>query len=80
MVTWRDWFAPQEWAALLWQEEEDGEFQKLEACTYSGKPYGNSGFLARLSGQFGRPLVYRRPGRPRKNTPIGANQTQVAQA
>jgi hypothetical protein len=54
-------------AALLRQEEDEGECQKLTSHTETADSW-----------RVGRPLVYRPPGRPRKEMPDGLKLSQMA--
>jgi len=47
-------------------DEEKGILEEIREQTRLGKPLGDGGFLEALSKQFGRMLVFRPKGRPKK--------------
>jgi hypothetical protein len=63
---WEDQFSGQAWRELLAAPRSREEVRKLEQCTYSGKPYGEASYVESLSERFGRSLVVRAAGRPKK--------------
>lgn len=63
---WSRRFTPEEWSALLRQEDPREEVLRLERCTFAGKPYGEPGFVQHLAQVSGRVLDLQLRGRPKK--------------
>ena len=54
------------WALWLRDQEDDEALRQLAQCTRTGRPAGDSKFVARLESLLGRCLRPRKGGRPRK--------------
>jgi putative transposase len=55
-----------EYKKFIKMDEEKGILEEIREQTRLGKPLGDGGFLEALSKQFGRMLVFRPKGRPKK--------------
>jgi putative transposase len=55
-----------EYKKFMKMAEEKGFVEEIRGQTRLGKPFGGEGFLEGLSKRFGRSLVFRPKGRPRK--------------
>ncbi len=55
-----------DWSAWLREPLADGRVSAIRQRTMTGRPAGDSEFVARVGEQLGRELTTRRPGRPRK--------------
>ena len=70
-----DWWQAQgearSWSEMLNRERAD--VQELEACTYSGKPFGEAGFVEEISEPYGRHWTR---GRPPKDRAVEGNGAQ----
>ena len=53
------------WGQFLMQRDEDGFGGSMQRHERTGRPLGDSPFLRRLEDLLARPLVPRKPGRPR---------------
>lgn len=58
------------WIGLLAEPEELTVIRSLQRGTFSGRPAGNSDFVARLEQQLGRPLASRQGRRPQKESAL----------
>ncbi len=55
------------WPALLAEADEEAAVARFRSHAGTGRPLGDTAFLARLEAETGRRLRPGRPGRPRKN-------------
>ena len=63
---WTEAYPPERWREMLSRSDVMEARAELEACTFSGKPFGGGEFREALARLHGRSLVLRKPGRPRK--------------
>ncbi len=54
--------APPDWEAFL-REQDDEVVERLRACTYAGRPFGDEEFVKEVGKRFGRTWVRGRPGK-----------------
>ena len=55
------------WRALLSEEEKADDIERLRLHTRTGRPLGGVMFLNLMESLLKRPVLPRRPGRPRKS-------------
>ena len=73
-----DWWgreSPSDWAERLGRDEDE-QVLALRKCTYSGKPFGDEGFVENIAKQFGR---YWKCGRPPKQKKEANNDATEAE-
>jgi putative transposase len=61
-----------EWREILASEQDEAEVEALRTATRLGKLLGSPEFVKQMEREYGRSLVSRKVGRPRKNRAIGA--------
>ena len=57
------------WASTLGEDDVEAE-ATLRRCTYAGRPFGNAGFMERMSQRFSRSWVRGRPNEKSTRRPI----------
>ncbi len=72
MDWWRREWTEGDWMAALGVDPETAAVDAIRRATYTGRPLGDSEFIATLERDLGRKLEARRGGRPRKMPGDGA--------
>jgi putative transposase len=66
MARWRKRWTAAEWRDHLAEGESSADVTALRRYTHTGRPLGSAEFVAALERSTSRPLVPRKPGRPKK--------------
>jgi putative transposase len=62
-MTWWRREGPEDWCRILGDEEREETTDRLRACTYAGRPFGDETFVNEMGTRFGRQWTR---GRPKK--------------
>lgn len=71
LTLWQGSWTPARWQAWLARGTDEAELAALRASTHTGRPLGESSFIARLEEALSRRLHILPGGRPRKRKPSG---------
>ena len=69
MDWWRREWNEGDWQAVLETNADESAASRIRRATYTGRPLGDAGFVARLEQTLGRRLAPQPGGRPKREIP-----------
>ena len=78
-----DWWqreGPRDWEQVLGADDPVKSIAALRGCTYSGRPFGDEGFVEEMAARFGRHWVRGRPKKSKSQERAGRGTGEPAPA